>query len=308
MPDLRAKHQALRVLVTRPEPENTELCQLLDAQGWHAVSFPLLSFCHQTPKASPAMQPPNVIIAISPRAVQFGTAWLKEKWPELLHNRNSHQTTPQENPQWIAIGPATKEALHQAGICAQNTPSKDQTSEDLLNTSFFKTLAPCQTIWLLKGVGGREIIQRTLTNQGHKVVCFDVYKRRLPSYTVSQLQAIRECSLDCLTVSSTEILHALFRLLSTEAAMSASNTSTALDSTEKDRQDKKQQSITLRLESARNRPKSWLSTTLVVVGQRQAEDAKQLGFKHIVISPSADNDTLAQTLNQWRATKLDQAP
>lgn len=258
-----------RVLITRPEPENQDLCQQLLAQDWHPISLPLVTFSAvDTPDLPASLPTPHAIIVISPRAVAFGIAWLRQYHPEWLQDSDD----PKTRPHFIAIGPATRAALIHEHICVHNTPNKSQNSESLMQNTYFKALPNNRHILILKGEGGRTVIQSTLTEQGHQVSCVDVYKRTLPSYTVHQLYAAQLASAACFTVTSSEILNALVAVLS--------------KSTE---------------------THSWLNTPIIVVGQRQAQDAKQFGFNNVFIAPGADNQTLLQTLNQWRATGPDHA-
>lgn len=113
---------------------------------------------------------------------------------------------------------------------------------------------------------------------------------------------MRNCPLDCLTVTSSDMLRTLYRLLSEHAMPPAEHTD------ERAHAAPAVAASPQRPQSAMADGQAWLNIPLLVVSQRQAQDAKHLGFKHIMISPGADNQTLVQTLNQWRATKLDQAP
>lgn len=260
----------LKVLITRPAPENQSLCQQLLRQAWSPISLPLVTFDALDPPALPTSCPiPHAIIVVSPRAVELGLQWLDRKHRDWHPSQHTRSEMP---PHWIAIGPATKAQLNKAHVFVHNTPEKSQNSETLLQEPFFKALPPKSQILIFKGEGGRTVIQSALTKQGHHVSCIDVYKRTLPSYTVQQLSALRPASADCFTVTSSEILQALVATLS--------------ESTE---------------------TPDWLNTPILVVGQRQALDAKKFGFNNVFIAPGADNQTLIHTLNQWRATGPDHA-
>jgi uroporphyrinogen-III synthase len=269
-----AAEQHLKVLVTRPEPENQALCQALLAQKWSPVKLPLLDFVPLTPPACPANWHPRTIIVVSPRAADHGVKWLAENHPCLLAQSGA-------KVEWIAIGPATQEKLIGLGVTPCNKPTSNQNSERLLQTPYFQALPNNSNVLVLKGQGGRTVIQSTLSNQGHTVRCINVYKRSLPSYTVAQRQALFDAKIACFTVTSTEILQNLSTLLRMEPISVPTDAPRPIEHNQP------------------QRPK-WLDTPLIVVGDRQAKDARQLGFRYVTIAPGADNQSMIETLNQWR--------
>ncbi|QPR28807.1 uroporphyrinogen-III synthase [Edwardsiella hoshinae] len=162
---------------------------------------------------------------------------------------------------YVAIGHTTAQALQIA--CGQPVISPDQgeTSEALLALPALQTLS-AQHALILRGNGGRELIAATLRARGLAVTLCECYQRRpciLPGserYRDWQRQKI-----STLVVTSGEMLQQLYDLVP-----------------EYERQ-------------------HWLlRCRLIVVSERLAQRARDLGWQEIRVADSANNDALLRTL------------
>jgi uroporphyrinogen-III synthase len=154
------------VLVTRPEPQAMPLCRLLEAAGLRTVVFPALEIrAHGDRRSLQARVGPvagyDLVIFVSANAVRFGAALLDQ----------------QRDLRLAAVGPATARALNHAGYRVSLLPSDGFDSEGLLAHRDLQRLEG-QRILLIKGTGGRELLQAELARRGARVVSAEVYERQ----------------------------------------------------------------------------------------------------------------------------------
>ena len=147
----------LGILVTRPEQQAAVLCRLLEAQGAIAHRFPGVTIVpHATGRAQLtrlASQPDfNFVIFISANAVRFGAAFLSQRRDLAI----------------AAVGPATARALNQAGYRVSVVSQGGFDSEHLLANAQFSALQG-KRILLVKGSGGRELLEQQLAQRGAQV-------------------------------------------------------------------------------------------------------------------------------------------
>lgn len=156
-----------------------------------------------------------------------------------------------------AVGQSTARALHDAlGRGPDLVPEGEANSEALLELPSLQRVAG-QRIAIFRGIGGRELLANTLRDRGAEVTYIEVYQRRPP--TIDRrllLEPGRRGEIDAISVTSSESLRNLYDL---EEA------------------------------SGRN----WLlATPLIVVGERTAALARELGFSRIAVATAADDDAL----------------
>ncbi|QHB30912.1 uroporphyrinogen-III synthase [Yersinia canariae] len=166
---------------------------------------------------------------------------------------------------YYAIGRNTALALHTASRLHVTYPPTGETSEMLLSLPDLQNLAGKKAL-LLRGNGGRELLGESLTERGATVTFCECYQRSPIFYDGSEQSAHWQRSgVDILVVTSGEML---------------------------------QQIYTLVPDYYRS---SWLlRCRLVVVSDRLAALAAQMGWSHIRVAENADNDALIRALQDFQ--------
>jgi uroporphyrinogen-III synthase len=197
--------QGVGVLVTRPEQQATPLCRLLESAGAVALRLPAIDI---RPAADTrdirlrlgTIEAFNVVIFTSANAVRFGSALLDQR----------------DNLMLAAIGPATARALGEAGYRVTVTPTGGFDSENLLLHPALAHPAG-RRILLIKGVSGRDLLERELTQRGAEVVVADVYKRERASPSAATLEALEVAfaagKIQVVTATSVEIAAGLLDIV-----------------------------------------------------------------------------------------------
>jgi uroporphyrinogen-III synthase len=248
------------VLVTRPPQQAMPLCRLLEAQGAGAYRFAGVEIKPLTDRRAlaarlPALEDFDLIIFSSANAVRCGAMLLEQRRDLPL----------------AAIGPATARALNHAGYRVAVQPATGFDSESLLRHAKLSSVAGAR-ILLIKGSGGRELLQAELTRRGAHVCVADVYRREPPNPTPAALQALEARfaarTIQVITATSVEIATNLL-----EVATPA-----------------------LRGEFERAH---W-----VVPGARVAETLRERGLKAPLLeADSAEDQSLVSAILRWRATE-----
>lgn len=167
------KLRHLYVMVTRPDPQGSELCQLIEAQGGRALHLPTIAIAPPPDllafrQAIRVLGGQEWLIFISPQAVYASIAAIKRAWPEF----------PRQT-KFAAIGAATANALEADGYAAAIHPTTEWNSESLLALPAFWQVAG-KYIAIIRGAGGREWLEKTLIARGAKVTSVMAYQRVLP--------------------------------------------------------------------------------------------------------------------------------
>lgn len=153
------------VLVTRPEQQAAPLCRLLEARGAQAFPFPTITIRPAAERRTLAAGLGPIanfdrIVFTSANAVRFGSALLEDRRDLTL----------------AAIGPATARALNQAGYRVALQPTERIDSEGLLALPAFERVAGSRVL-IVKGAGGRDLLEGELTRRGAQVATVEVYVR-----------------------------------------------------------------------------------------------------------------------------------
>ena len=192
------------MLVTRPEQQAGTLCRLLEEQGAIAHRLAALSIVEHPQRRQrlatlKSLPPFDLIIFISANAVRHGV--------ELLSQRGDVAIA--------AVGPATARALNQAGFRVSVAASAGFDSEHLLEHPRLTSLHG-QRVLLVKGSGGRELLEQQLNLRGAKVETAAVYERRLATPAPGKLleleQRFAAGEIHLITATSLEIARHLFDL------------------------------------------------------------------------------------------------
>jgi uroporphyrinogen-III synthase len=196
------------VLVTRPEQQAMPLCRLLEVQGASTLRLPAVEIKAAEDRRDTAarlgdVSTFDVIIFTSSNAVRFGAPLLDQKRGLTL----------------AAIGPATARALNQAGYRVAVQPQETYDSESLLLHPKLEHPAG-RRILIIKGSGGRPLLEQELGLRGALVVTAEVYRRvpANPSRAVleSLLERFAAGAVQVITATSLEIAHNLLEMATPE--------------------------------------------------------------------------------------------
>jgi uroporphyrinogen-III synthase len=239
----------LTVLVTRPASQAASLCEQIVQRGGTAIAFPTVEI---EALASTAASGHDLVIFVSVNAVAHG-----------VHLVEKGSTT-----RVAAIGKATAAALAQTSLRADIVPEAGFDSEALLAHPDL-TLASGARVLIVRGAGGRELLQETLAARGLMVETREVYRRVRPVVDDAVRNALEERwandGIDVVTATSIETLHNLHEMLS-----------------ERGRQ-------LLR------------EATLLVASRRIAEAAAASGMNDaVIVANGADDASMIGALARWR--------
>lgn len=239
----------LTVLVTRPATQAAVLCEQITHHGGTAIAFPAVEI---EALSATVASGHDLVVFVSVNAVAHGVH-LIEKAP----------TT-----RVAAIGKATAAALARASFPADIVPEAGFDSEALLAHPEL-TLASGARVLIVRGAGGRELLQESFAARGLLVETREVYQRIRPIVADSLRDALEERwlneGIDVVTATSIETLHNLMQMLS-----------------ERGRE-------LLR------------KTVLLVPSRRIAEAASAAGLNGLaIVAKGADDASMIGALAQWR--------
>ena len=193
-----------QLLVTRPEYAQASSIRCFESAGYACTSLPLISIEPlniETQEAAAVrtqflnLDHYNKVIFISPNAASIGGRLVDQFWPQLPIDID-----------WLAIGEGTAQALAKVGIDARVNMGID--SEALLDDSQLQELNQ-QRILIVKGIGGRALLQQKLEQRGAKVELAEVYKRTACKYDPQRLKSELNQKPDAILITSGEALEIL---------------------------------------------------------------------------------------------------
>jgi uroporphyrinogen-III synthase len=243
--------KGIRILNTRPLQQATELKKTIETHGGICVNCPTILIepnSHPWGDYLPALSTAQFAIFTSANAVHYFFKQLQEcqiSWPT--------------NIKIIAIGHATAKSIETIGLHVDFLP-KLADSEHLLSLDVLQSIRT-QTVLLIKGEGGRKLIEKTLNKRGAQVVSLPVYIRKPCLHAPEFIASIwRNNLVDIILLTSGEGINHLLQLFSEP--------------------------------NARN----WLfNKTCIVYSERLATLARIQGFKSIrICSPNALLSTLTE--------------
>lgn len=168
---------------TRPIDRAQTLTQCLRQSGFDVLDLPLLElkprpFTQQLKQLYSQLQDTQIIVVVSPTAVQVGMEYLQQAG--ILTSQIKHI-------QWIAVGRKTAEALTEYQI-SSHVPEVE-TSEGMLSLPIFNQLQDITQIAFWRGEGGRQLMMQQCTERHIKVLNFVLYERECPQTTFNQFSA-----------------------------------------------------------------------------------------------------------------------
>ncbi|WP_343553988.1 uroporphyrinogen-III synthase [Pantoea sp.] len=202
---------------------------------------------------------PNQLAALQPGDLVFllSQQVVTFAQPALQHSA----TTWPEKLDYYAIGRSTALALHTVSNLKVDYPHARETSEELVRLNRLQQVNGKRAL-ILRGSPGRELLAETLIARGVEVQYCECYQRCEKQYNgATEGRRWRDRSITTLVVTSGEMLQQLFSLFP------------PIDRRE------------------------WLlHCRLVVVSERLATQAAELGWQDIDVADGADNDALLRAL------------
>lgn len=255
-----------RVLVTRPAGQADALLRSLAELDLTAVHLPMLSVEAIDPLASQDRQCVldldryDHAIFVSANAANLGMTCIENYWPQL----------PDGLRYW-AVGVSTARALEPFHLTACY-PETNMSSEGLLELLASEDMTD-KRVLIVKGDGGRSLLQEALLARGATVDSLRCYRRGPVSYEEADLQALRSDEAPHLIlISSGEGLDCLNRLLR------------PLEHTK-------------------------LATTAVITpSPRVLEQAKESGWRDVVCASSAADDAMLASTKEWLEARFEMMP
>jgi len=165
-----------------------------------------------------------------------------------------------------AVGKSSAKALDSLGLIADIFPSRRFNSEALLSLEEMQEMKG-KNIIIFRGDGGRELLAETLKARGANVEYAECYKRSKPEADISALlRHWARGEINITVTTSNDSLHNLYDMVGQLG-------------------------------------RQWLiKTPMIVVSERGAELATQLGFKiQPIISSQASDEAIIDALVEWRA-------
>ncbi|HAU1151648.1 TPA: uroporphyrinogen-III synthase [Legionella pneumophila] len=200
----------LRILNTRPREQAQVLNKKIVESGGIPIDCPTMDIVASETNwinKLPDLTSVNQAIFVSPNAVRYFMMELSSKrinWP------NSIRVT--------AIGKGTSRMLNEFNIQVSDIPELPD-SEHLLTLNSLQQIRN-QTILLVKGEGGRQLIEEYLMLKGARLCILSVYKRVVPTIDQEFLNSLwRDDLVDIILLTSEQSIHNLFKMFSIEGQM-----------------------------------------------------------------------------------------
>jgi len=156
-----------RLLVTRPADRQEPFGTRARALGVDTVAFPCLEI-----RPDPDARLPDASTLAGLDAVLFTSRPAVEAADRL-------RPLPWPGVAALAIGTATAEALTRAGQALRRAPVPPFTSEALL--AVLEDAPPLARLLVVKGHGGRDVLERRLADRGSRVESVALYRRARPA-------------------------------------------------------------------------------------------------------------------------------
>ncbi len=248
------------VVVTRPAHQAHGLVAALEALGARPIAFPALEIV-----------PPRDLAALDAVIDRLDTFHMAifispNAVEHALGRIRTRRGGLPPRLQVAAVGRGSARELKRLGVVPQVVPPARADSEALLALPELQEAAVRgRRIVIFRGEGGRELLAETLRARGAEVVYGEAYRRARPERDVGTLlRHWARHEIDVVTVTSNEALANLFEMVGQLG-------------------------------------RRWLrETPLVVVSERQAALARDLGIKApVVVAGGADDERLAAAVCRW---------
>ena len=195
------------IVITRPKDQAQTLSQSIQAAGGEAFYFPLIEITglddYSTFEQTIAqLDQFDWVIFISSNAVQNAMPRIAKFWPSLP-----------PTCRFAAIGPVTAEALKEAGVAQVLTPQNRFDSESLLALETMQHMQG-KKVLIVRGVGGRELLAKTLEARGAEVQFAECYQRINPQNNLDFLLSLaRKNACHAIVITSSEAMQHYLTML-----------------------------------------------------------------------------------------------
>ncbi len=216
---------------------------------------------------------PFPALGIGPsRNVETARAWLAQAWELVVFISPNAvafavellREAPLQAVHIAAVGAATAQALQAAGSPADLLPQGRFDSEGLLALPQLQQIEG-RRVLIVRGEGGRPLLGDTLRARGAKVEYAEVYRRLRPEVDPAPLLQRWSAEVDVVTATSAEVLDNLLAML------------------------------------GRQGQELLLKTPLLVISERMAQRAGELGFDRLLQASGADDAAVLAALCDWVA-------
>lgn len=153
-----------RVLVTRPKHQQAVFLASCKEAGLETITLPCIDILPVECDIDKTITDKAELVFFTSRnAVEFA---------------HSIRPLPWKNTSVYAIGRATERVLGKLGQTLVHPPVEPYTSEAFIE--WYETQTPIKSALIVKGMGGRDLIETHLKSNGVEVVVKAVYKRVMP--------------------------------------------------------------------------------------------------------------------------------
>ena len=244
------------IVLTRPKHNNPALEACLLKRGWQVITQPLLKIVPLPDSEHPIIPKlscNDVCLFISANAVRVGLPALVDRLQE-------------QTPHVLAVGKATAAALNASGINATTPDQPD--SEGLLSLPCLQNIVDAKIV-IVKGVGGRELLAKTLRKRGASVIEYACYQRDTEEVNANEFfRQLRHQNRIVFQANSGETLEKLTNLLNHS-----------------------------------DHP-YLLDNPVVVPSTRVAEQARKAGWCQVIVSKNAGDDAFIAALDTLIDNKI----
>lgn len=196
------------VIITRPTGQCEALASLVEAAGGRAFILPAMSIeptraAEDWPSRLPDISEYHLLVFISRNAVKYGARYLADYDADIA-----------------AVGPSTAKSLEAAGYPASVVSQHGFTSEALLDHPRLQDMAG-KRVLIVRGVGGRDLLEQSLSVRGARVDYLEVYCRTeadIPAPVLDQVRKELESGhIRFVTATSVQTLENILLLLGDKA-------------------------------------------------------------------------------------------
>ncbi|WP_299876219.1 uroporphyrinogen-III synthase [uncultured Cocleimonas sp.] len=167
------------VVNTRAEHQAQPLNEKLIAAGAHVIRFPLLNI--EAPENLVKVEQQLASLADYDLAIFISTNAVEQTF-------NKIDPSVFKNIKLACVGKKTGLALKQFGLDIDFCPERFFNSEALLALDEFQQFIPGKKIALIKGEGGRDLLEKSLQKWGGEVSSIAVYRRTCPQHNLDLLK------------------------------------------------------------------------------------------------------------------------
>ena len=195
------------IWVTRPQQQAEPLCRLIAAAGGQPIRLPVIEIqpvpdTRDRSTTAADLAAADLVIFVSRNAVNHAATAV----PEFYHHIQGKMS--------LAVGTGTRLALEQQGLTNVISTAAGMGSEALLQLPELQPAAVTgKQVLIVRGGGGRDLLEQTLRSAGAAVQYLEVYQRDTPgtgAATVAKLWNTDQP--DDIIITSVEGLHNLVNM------------------------------------------------------------------------------------------------